>query len=138
MFRTVGSEDDLASTYFLISSSSFEKLQTRLFIYPLLSSVNLSGGMSAKDFGGYVAAQFLGGIAGAGILYGIISCSGIGPVAETGLGQNGYGDVSYVGLSPIPPEITAEPQPNVVRTIVPINSATYFLISSSSFEKLQT
>lgn len=69
-------------------------------INPAVSlGVFLSGGMSAKDFGGYVAAQFLGGIAGAGILYGIISCSGIGPVAETGLGQNGYGEVSYVGLS---------------------------------------
>ncbi len=64
-----------------------------------LSIVAMAYAMSAKDFGGYLAAQFLGGIAGAGILYGIISCSGLGPVAETGLGQNGYGDVSYVGLS---------------------------------------
>ena len=55
-------------------------------INPAVSlGVFLSGGMSAKDFGAYLAAQFLGGIAGAGILYGIISCSGLGPVAETGL-----------------------------------------------------
>ena len=55
--------------------------------------------MTAKDFVGYVIAQFLGGIAGAGILYGIITCTGLGAVAEVGLGQNGYDEVSYVGLN---------------------------------------
>lgn len=69
-------------------------------INPAVSlGVFLNKGMSAKDFAGYVAAQFLGGIAGAGILYGVISCTNLGAVASVGLGQNGYGEVSYVGLS---------------------------------------
>lgn len=69
-------------------------------INPAVSlGVFLNGGLSAKDFAGYLVAQFLGGIAGAGILAGIISCTNLGSVAEVGLGQNGYGDVSYVGLS---------------------------------------
>lgn len=68
-------------------------------INPAVSlGVFLNKGMSAKDFVGYVIAQFLGGIAGAGILYGVITCTNLGPVAEVGLGQNGYGEVSYVGL----------------------------------------
>lgn len=68
-------------------------------INPAVSlGVFLNKGMSAKDFAGYLAAQFLGGIAGAGILFGIISSTGLGAVAETGLGQNGFGEASYVGL----------------------------------------
>jgi len=42
----------------------------------------LSGRLSAKDFIGYVAAQFLGAIAGAAVLYWLIG-------GEMGLGQNG-------------------------------------------------
>lgn len=69
-------------------------------INPAVSlGVFLNKGMSAKDFAGYVAAQFLGGIAGAGILYGIVSCTDLGDVATVGLGQNGYGEASYVGLN---------------------------------------
>lgn len=69
-------------------------------INPAVSlGVFLNKGMSAKDFGGYLVAQFLGGIAGAGILYLIINCSGLGDAAAVGLGQNGFGDASYVGLS---------------------------------------
>lgn len=68
-------------------------------INPAVSlGVFLNKGMSAKDFVGYLIAQFLGGIAGAGILYGIIISTNLGSVAEVGLGQNGYGEVSYVGL----------------------------------------
>lgn len=71
-------------------------------INPAVSlGVFLNKGMSAKDFGGYIVAQFLGGIAGAGLLYLIISNTGLGSVATVGLGQNGFGDVSYVGLSMI-------------------------------------
>ena len=55
--------------------------------------------MSAKDFTGYVAAQILGGLAGAGILAGIIQCTTLGTVAEVGLGTNGYGEASYVGIN---------------------------------------
>lgn len=54
--------------------------------------------MSAKDFGGYVTAQILGGLAGAGILALIINCTALGTVTEVGLGTNGYGQASYVGL----------------------------------------
>lgn len=68
-------------------------------INPAVSlGVFLNKGMSAKDFAGYLVAQFLGGAAGAGILYGIISCTGLGPVSEVGLGQNGFAEASYVGL----------------------------------------
>ncbi|EEG73881.1 MIP/aquaporin family protein [[Clostridium] hylemonae] len=69
-------------------------------INPAVSlGVFLNKGMSAADFAGYLVAQFLGGIAGAGILYGVISCTGLGPVWETGLGQNGFAEASYTGLS---------------------------------------
>lgn len=69
-------------------------------INPAVSlGVFLNKGMSAKDFVGYVVAQFAGGIAGAGLLFAIISSTGLGDVSAVGLGQNGYGDVSYVGLS---------------------------------------
>jgi aquaporin Z len=52
--------------------------------------------MSVKDFFGYVAAQFAGGLAAAGLLKLIGSMCN--PVI-TGLGTNGYGSASYVGLS---------------------------------------
>lgn len=54
--------------------------------------------MSVKDFIGYVVAQVLGALAGAGILYAVIVNSGLN-VAETGLGANGFGELSYVGLN---------------------------------------
>lgn len=69
-------------------------------INPAVSlGVFLNKGMSVKDFGCYVLAQVLGGLAGAGILAGIISCTSLGTVAEVGLGTNGYGEASYVGLN---------------------------------------
>lgn len=69
-------------------------------INPAVSlGVFIDGRMSGRDFVGYLIAQFLGGIAGAGILAGIISCTNLGTVAEVGLGQNGYGEASYVGLN---------------------------------------
>lgn len=55
----------------------------------------LSKKLSAKDFAGYVIAQCIGAIAAAGLLKLIGSmCS----PAITGLGTNGFGSASYVGL----------------------------------------
>ena len=54
--------------------------------------------MSVKEFIGYVVAQVLGAILGIGILYAIISLSGL-EVAVTGLGANGFGEASAVGLN---------------------------------------
>jgi len=55
--------------------------------------------MSGKDFVGYLIGQFLGGLVGIAILALIVTQSGLGGTEATGLGQNGYGDASYVGLS---------------------------------------
>lgn len=60
----------------------------------------ISKKLDMKDFVGYVIAQVLGGLAAAGVLSFIInSSSNLGSVAEVGLGQNGFGSASYVGLS---------------------------------------
>ncbi|MDC7291616.1 MIP family channel protein [Blautia schinkii] len=60
----------------------------------------ISKKLDIKDFVGYVIAQILGGIVAAGVLSFIInSSSNLGSVAEVGLGQNGFGSASYVGLS---------------------------------------
>ena len=52
----------------------------------------VAGKMTVKDFIGYIVAQFLGGIAGAGLL-----CAFFGSNAS--LGQNGYGELSALGIS---------------------------------------
>ena len=54
--------------------------------------------MSLKDFCFYLIAQFVGAIAGIGILYGIIACSGL-DVATCGLGANGFGEGYGVGIN---------------------------------------
>lgn len=60
----------------------------------------MSKKLELRDFIGYVISQVLGGIAAAGVLSFIInSSSSLGSVAETGLGQNGFGSASYTGLS---------------------------------------
>ena len=56
----------------------------------------ISKRMDVKDFIGYVVAQVIGGLAAAGLLKAVGSMCD--PVI-TGLGTNGYGDASYVGLS---------------------------------------
>lgn len=56
--------------------------------------------MTPKDFGLYVVAQVLGAIAGIGLLYAIMICSNL-DVAVQGLGANGYGEASAVGLNMI-------------------------------------
>ena len=55
----------------------------------------IDGRMTLKDFCGYVIAQVLGAIAGSGILYGIVACTG---KAVDGYGANGYGtSISLIG-----------------------------------------
>lgn len=54
--------------------------------------------MTAKEFVLYVVAQVLGALAGAGLLYAIITCCGM-DVATVGLGANGFGEASAVGLN---------------------------------------
>lgn len=51
--------------------------------------------MTVSEFVQYVIAQVLGAFAGAGILYGILSATKDG---VTGLGTNGYGEASAMGL----------------------------------------
>lgn len=56
--------------------------------------------LSGKDLIGYWVAQFIGGIIGAALLYLIVTmCGGLGGVAETGLGTNGFDSASSVGLT---------------------------------------
>ena len=54
--------------------------------------------MSVKDFCGYVIAQILGALAGSAVLKVVVS-SAQALKDTTGLGQNGYGSESAVGLS---------------------------------------
>ena len=56
----------------------------------------ISGKMTWKDFCGYIVAQVLGAFAGSGILLWIVNQTTLGNV---GLGANGYGELSSVGLS---------------------------------------
>ncbi len=58
----------------------------------------VAGKLPVMDFIGYIVAQVLGAIAGAGILRGIVGMSAGLDIAN-GLGQNGFGDASAVGLS---------------------------------------
>jgi aquaporin Z len=56
-----------------------------------------AGRMSGKDLGGYIVAQLLGGIAGAGVLAVIAKGLLAGyDVGASGLGQNGWGE-GYLG-----------------------------------------
>lgn len=52
----------------------------------------VAGKMTVKDFIGYIVAQFLGGIAGAGLLVVFFG-------SNAALGQNGYGDASALGIN---------------------------------------
>ncbi len=68
-------------------------------INPAVSlGVWMSGKMSDKDFVGYVISQCLGGILAAMVLASIINSSNLGSAAITGLGANGYGELSAIGL----------------------------------------
>ena len=55
----------------------------------------IDGRMTLKDFFGYVVAQVLGAIAGSGILYGIVACTGM---TIDNYGANGFGtNISMIG-----------------------------------------
>ena len=54
--------------------------------------------MSVKDFAFYVVAQVLGAIAGTALLFAIMKCCGF-DIASQGLGANGFGDASSVGIN---------------------------------------
>lgn len=72
---------------------------TGCHINPAVSLAMLvSKKMTVKEFVLYVVAQVLGALAGAGLLYAIITCCGM-DVATVGLGANGYGELSAVGLN---------------------------------------
>ncbi len=63
-------------------------------INPAVSlGVFMSGGMKAKEFGGYVVAQCLGALAGAGILAAIFGLGGVTDMTG-GFGSNGLGGVN--------------------------------------------
>lgn len=59
-------------------------------------SMLILGKMNVKDFIGYVVAQVIGGLAGAGLLFFIKSQTTV--LTGAGLGQNGFGEASGVGL----------------------------------------
>ncbi|MBE6493705.1 MAG: MIP family channel protein [Methanosphaera stadtmanae] len=62
----------------------------------------IDGRMDIKDFVGYVISQCIGAIIGIAILAFIINSSAtLGGVAATGLGANGFGSASSVGLNMI-------------------------------------
>lgn len=58
----------------------------------------IDGQLSFIDFIGYVVAQLLGSCAAASALFFVIKSSGL-DIFKTGLGTNGFGSLSYVGLS---------------------------------------
>ncbi len=63
-------------------------------INPAVSlGVFLTGGMSAKDFGGYVVSQVIGGLLGAALLLAIFSLGGVTDMTG-GMGSNGLAGVN--------------------------------------------
>ena len=60
----------------------------------------VDGRISMKDLFGYWVSQFVGGILAAVVLLVIVdNCAGLGGVAETGLGCNGFDAASTTGIS---------------------------------------
>lgn len=69
-------------------------------INPAVSlGVYLTGRMNGKDLAGYITAQVIGAIIAALLLAALISMSDFTSITATGLGANGYGDASAVGLN---------------------------------------
>lgn len=61
----------------------------------------IDGRLEAKDFVCYVVAQCIGAIIGIAILAFLIGQTNLGGIATTGLGANGFGAASTVGISMI-------------------------------------
>ena len=69
-------------------------------INPAVSlGVYLTGRMNGKDLAGYIVAQVIGAIIAALLLAALISMSDFTSITATGLGANGYGDASAIGLN---------------------------------------
>ncbi len=74
-------------------------------INPAVSlGVFMSGGMSAKDFGGYIVSQCLGALAGAGILAAIFGLGGVTDMTG-GFGSNGLANVNGSAIAGLLVEI---------------------------------
>lgn len=74
-------------------------------INPAVSlGVFMSGGMSAKDFGGYIVSQCLGALAGAGILAAIFNLGGVTDMTG-GFGSNGLANVNGSAMAGLLVEI---------------------------------
>lgn len=58
-----------------------------------------AGKMKGKDCVCYIIAQCLGAICAAGVLLFLVLNSNLGPVAQVGLGADGYGKASFIGIS---------------------------------------
>lgn len=69
-------------------------------INPAVSlAMYMTNKLSLRDFFIYAICQFIGGILGSGVLVSIINLStNLGTAVQVGLGQNGYGIASPVGL----------------------------------------
>lgn len=61
----------------------------------------IDGRMTVKDFIFYVIFQCIGAIIGIAILFFMISQANLGGVVATGLGANGFGAASSIGISMI-------------------------------------
>ena len=59
----------------------------------------IDGRMETKDLILYIIFQCIGAIIGIGLLATLISCADLGGYMATGLGQNGFGAASAVGLN---------------------------------------
>jgi aquaporin Z len=91
-------------------------------INPAVSlGVYTAGRMSAGDLVGYIVAQVLGGIAGAGVLLVIASGMAGYSVAANGLGQNGWGP-GYMGEYNISSALTFEFVATLLFVIVILGS----------------
>lgn len=74
-------------------------------INPAVSlGVFMSGGMSAKDFGGYIVSQCLGALAGAGILAAIFGLGGVTDMTG-GFASNGLANVNGSAIAGLLVEI---------------------------------
>lgn len=61
----------------------------------------IDGRIGIKDFIGYVISQCIGAIIAAAILMFLINSANLGGVVTTGLGANGFGAASSIGISMI-------------------------------------